>query len=251
MKKHVLIADGDFVFAKQLSRALEESGKFQVVDIALNGKLAVRMVEERHPDVLVMDILLPELDGLSVLEKISSAAPVPIIIATSVFLSNYVAVAAMDLGVRQLIKKPCDVGSIVASVARACRILPRSGIGYDRRSLIANTLHDVGIPANIKGYSYLIDALELAIANPKATFSMTQSIYVPISKQYGIKPEQVSRAIKRAIDIAWDRGDLDTLQSYFGYTVSNTRGMPTNGEFLAIIGETLRLQLNVQYTAEK
>ena len=249
--KTVLIADADFVFAKQLSHALEESGTFQVIDIALNGKQAVRMVEERHPDVLVMDILLPELDGLSVLEKISSVVPPPIVIATSVFMSNYVAVSAMGLGVRQLIKKPCDVGAIVASVARACRILPRSGIGYDRRSLIANTLHDVGIPANIKGYSYLIDALELTIANPEATLSMTQSIYVPIAQQHGEKPEQVSRAIKRAIDIAWDRGDLDTLQSYFGYTVSNTRGMPTNGEFLAIIGETLRFQLGAQGTAEQ
>ena len=251
MKKQVLIADADFVFAKELSRALEESGKFQVIDIALNGKQVVRMVEERRPDVLVMDILLPELDGLSVLEKVSSATPLPIIIATSSFLSNYVAVAALDLGVRQIIKKPCDAESVAASVERACRILPRSGMGYDRRSLIANTLHDVGIPANIKGYSYLIDALELTIANPEVAFSMTQSIYVPIARQHGVQPEQVSRAIKRAIDIAWDRGDLDTLQSYFGYTVSNTRGMPTNGEFVAIIGETLRFQLNAQYTAEK
>ena len=246
-----MIADADFVFAKQLSRALEESEKFQVIDIALNGKQAVRMVEERHPDVLVMDILLPELDGLSVLEKISSVVPPPIVIATSVFLSNYVAVTARGLGVRQLIKKPCDAQSVAASVERACRILPRKGPEHDRRCLIANTLHDVGIPANIKGYSYLMDALELAVANLEASFSMTQSIYVPIAKQHDVKPEQVSRAIKRAIDIAWDRGDLDTLQSYFGYTVSNTRGMPTNGEFVAIIGETLRFQLNAQYTAEK
>lgn len=244
--KTVLIADADFVFAKELSHALEESGTFQVIDIALNGKQAVRMVEERHPDVLVMDILLPELDGLSVLEKISSITPLPIIIATSSFLSNYVAVAALDLGVRQLIKKPCDAESVAASVEWACRILPRSRIGYDRRSLIANTLHDVGIPANIKGYSYLIDALELTIANPDAALSMTQSIYAPIARQYGVQPEQISRAIKLAIDIAWDRGDLDTLQSYFGYTVSNTRGIPTNGEFVAIIGETLRLQLDAQ-----
>ena len=251
MKKQVLIADAVFVFAKELSRALEESGEFQVMDIALNGKQAVRMVEERQPDVLVMDILLPELDGLSVLEAISSAAPLPIIIATSAFISNYVTVTAMNLGVRQLIKKPCDAESVAASVERACRILPRKGFEDDRKSLIANTLHDVGIPANIKGYSYLLDALELAVANPEAAFSMTQSIYAPIAQQHGVKPEQVSRAIKRAIDIAWDRGDLDTLQSYFGYTVSNTRGMPTNGEFVAIIGETLRFQLNAQYTAER
>lgn len=249
--KTVLIADADFVFAKQLSHALEESEEFQVIDIALNGKLAVRMVEERHPDVLVMDILLPELDGLSVLEAISSATPLPIIIATSAFLSNYVTVAAMSLGVRHIIKKPCDAVSVAAGVERACRILPRSGIGYDRLSLIANTLHDVGIPANLKGYSYLLDALELTIANPKAAYSMTQAIYVPIARQYSVKPEQVSRAIKRAIDIAWDRGDLDTLQSYFGYTVSNTRGMPTNGEFVSIIGETLRFQLGAQHMAEK
>ena len=249
--KTVLIADADFVFAKELSHALEESGTFQVIDIALNGKLAVRMVEERHPDVLVMDILLPELDGLSVLEAIGSVVPPPIVIAASAFLSNYVAVSAMGLGVRQLIKKPCSAESVAASVERACRILPRKGFEDDRKSLIANTLHDVGIPANIKGYSYLLDALELTIANPEATFSLTQSIYVPIAKQHGIKPGQVSRAIKRAIDIAWDRGDLDTLQSYFGYTVSNTRGMPTNGEFVAIIGETLRFQLDAQYTAEQ
>ena len=249
--KTVLIADADFVFAKELSRALEDSEKFQVIDIARNGKQAVRMVEERRPDVLVMDILLPEWDGLGVLEAISSATPLPIIIATSAFLSNYVAVSAMGLGVRQLIKKPCDAESVAASVERACRILPRSKTGYDRRSLIANTLHDVGIPANIKGYSYLMDALELTVANPEAAFSMTQSIYVPIAQQHGVKPEQVSRAITRAIDIAWDRGDLDTLQSYFGYTVSNTRGMPTNGEFVAIIGETLRFQLDSQGTMQK
>lgn len=249
MKKQVLIADADFVFAKELSRALEERGKFQVIDIALNGKVAVRMVEERHPDILVMDILLPELDGLSVLEKISSAVPPPIVIATSMFLSNYVAVSAMGLGVRQLIPKPCDGVSVAESVERVCRILPRSGIGYDRRSLIANTLHDVGIPANLKGYPYLMDALELTIANPEAAFTMRRSIYAPIAQQHGVKPDQVSRAIKRAIDVAWDRGDLDTLQSYFGYTVSNIRGMPTNGEFVAIIGETLRFQLAAQYTA--
>ena len=251
MKKQVLIADADFVFAKELSRALEESGEFQVMDIALNGKQAVRMVEERHPDVFVMDILLPELDGLSVLEAISSVVPPPIVIATSAFISNYVTVTAMNLGVRQLIKKPCDAESVSASVERACRILPRKGPEHDRRCLIANTLHDVGIPANIKGYSYLIDALELAIANPEAAFSMTQSIYVPIARQHGVQPEQVSRAIKRAIDIAWDRGDLDTLQSYFGYTVSNTKGMPTNGEFVSIIGEKLRFQLDAQYSAEE
>ena len=250
MKKTVLIADADFVFAKQLSHTLEENGKFQVIDIALSGKQAVRMVEERQPDILVMDILLPELDGLSVLEAISSVTPLPIIIATSAFISNYVAVAALDLGVRQLIKKPCDTVSIAASVERACRMIPRKGLESDRKSLIANTLHAVGVPANIMGYIYLIDALDLVIANPEATFSMTQSIYVPIAQQHGVKPEQVSRAIKRAIDIAWDWGDLDTLQSYFGYTVSNTKGMPTNGEFVAIIGETLRLQLDAQCTAE-
>ena len=251
MKKQVLIADADFVFAKELSRALEKCEKFQVIDIALNGQQAVRMVEERYPDVLVMDILLPELDGLSVLEKIGSVTPLPIIIATSAFISNYMAVSAMNLGVRQLIKKPCDVESVAASVERACRILPRTGSEYDRKSLIANTLHDVGVPANIKGYTYLIDALDLVISNPDLPFSMTQSLYIPVAEQRGVKPEQVSRAIKRAIDIAWDRGDLDTLQSYFGYTVSNTRGIPTNGEFVSIIGEKLRFQLDAQGTMRK
>lgn len=244
--KTLLIADGDFVFAKQLSYTLEESGKFQVIDIALNGKLAARTVAERHPDVLVIDLLLPELDGLSVLEKIGSAASLPITIATSAFISNYMAVAAMDLGVRQLIQKPCTPEAVAKNVERACRILSRKGPEQDKAGLIANTLHDVGIPANIKGYFYLADALDLVITSPQAAFSMNQSIYIPVAGQYGVTPEQVSRAIKRAIAIAWDRGDLNTLQSYFGYTVSNTRGMPTNGEFVSIIAETLRFQLDAQ-----
>lgn len=251
MKKTVLIADGDFVFAKELSRALEETGLFQVIDVALTGKQAIRMVEERHPDVFVMDIMMTEFDGLSVLEKISSVTPLPIIIAASMFISNYVAVSAMNLGVRHLIKKPCNAESFAASVERVCSKLPRKGAGNDRRSLIANTLHDVGIPANIKGYNYLIHALDITITNADAPFSMTQSIYIPIAEQHGVKPEQVCRAIKRAIDIAWDRGDLDTLQSYFGYTVSNTRGMPTNGEFISIIGEKLRFQLDAQCVVQK
>lgn len=251
MMKTVLIADGDFVFAKALSCALEATGKFQVIDIALNGEQAVRTVEERHPDILVMDIMLPELDGLGVLERIRCVTPLPTVIASSMFISNYVAVAAMDLGVRQLIKKPCDVESVVENVERVCRILPRRGAENDRKGLIANTLHDVGIPANLKGYTYLIDALDLAITNPDAPFSMEQFIYIPIAQQRSVKPEHVSRAIKRAIDIAWDRGDLDTLQSYFGYTVSNTRGMPTNGEFVSIIAETLRFQLDAQCLAHK
>ena len=101
-------------------------------------------------------------------------------------------------------------------------------------------------PANLEGYTYLIDALELTITNSESTFSMTQSIYVPIAQQHDVKPEQVSRAIQRAIDIAWDRGNLDTLQSYFRYAVSNARRIPTNGEFVSVIGETLRLQLDAQ-----
>lgn len=251
MKRKVLIADGNFVFAKQLSYALEENGEFHMIDIARNGKQAIRMVEERHPDVFVMDIMLTEFDGLSVLDRISSVTPYPIVIATSMFISNYVAVSAMNLGVRHLIKKPCDVESVAASVERACRILPRKGPEFDRRCLIANTLHDVGIPANLKGYVYLIEALDHTIANPGATFAMTQSIYAPIAAQYSVNPKQVCRAISRVIKTAWERSDLDTLQSYFGYTVSNSRGMPTNSEFVSIIGEKLRFQLDLQGTMEK
>lgn len=246
MKRTVLIADGDFVLAKKLSYALENTGKFQVIDVALNGEQAIHNVEERRPDVFVMDIMLPEIDGLSVLEKISSVTPRPIVIATSLFISNYVAAAAMHLGVRQLIKKPCAVESIAASIERTCCKLPRNGAAEDRKHLIANTLHDVGIPANIKGYTYLTDALEIAIINSEAPFSMANTIYAPIAEQYGTKREQVQRAITRAINISWDRGDLDTLESYFGYTISNTRGKPTNGEFVSLIAEKLRFQLDFQ-----
>lgn len=114
MKQTVLIADSNFVFAKELSYALESNGKFQVIDIALSGTQTIRMVEERHPDILVMDIMLPEIDGLTVLERIHSVTPFPVVIAYSIFLTHYVTVTAKRLGVRLLLPKPRDPASVAA-----------------------------------------------------------------------------------------------------------------------------------------
>lgn len=113
----------------------------------------------------------------------------------------------------------------------------------DLKFRIINVLHEIGVPANVKGYLYLQEALAIAVADSNAIFHMTSAIYAPVAERFEITASCLSKSIARAIEIAWDRGDLDTLKRYFGYTISNVKGKPTNSEFIALIAECLRLQM--------
>ena len=245
----VLIADNSEEFCNQLTAALERTQKFRVVGTVGDGDLVLRKVTELRPQLLVLDLMLPKRDGLSILKAIAALDHKPAVLATSGFITDYVASAAVNLGVQYLMIKPCDISALVerleeirggeAAKKPAARPAGKPSI----ESLVTGIIHEIGVPAHIKGYQYLREAIIIAVNDMDVINAITKVLYPQVAKTFQTTPSRVERAIRHAIEVAWDRGDLDTLQRFFGYTVSNTKGKPTNSEFIALIADKLQLQL--------
>ena len=250
----VLIADSSEEFCAGLTSALQRAEGFQVVGTASDGEQAIRLVNERKPEVL--DLMLSKQDGLSVLKAMGSLDRKPVTLATSAFVTDYVSTAAANLGVRYLMLKPCDMTVLVERMEeiRGGESLrspaPRRADKTSIESMVTNIIHEIGVPAHIKGYQYLREAIIIAVDDMDVINAITKVLYPQVAKTFGTTPSRVERAIRHAIEVAWDRGDLDTLQSFFGYTVSNTKGKPTNSEFIALIADRLQLQLKSAEAAQ-
>ena len=245
----VLIADSTEEFCSGLSGALMRAGGFQVIGTAGDGEQAIRMIREKKPDVLVLDLMLSKQDGISVMKAISDMERKPVTLATSVFVTEYVSSAAANLGIRYLMLKPCDLTALVERLeeirgGESLRLpSARRGGKTSIESLVTGIIHEIGVPAHIKGYQYLREAIIIAVNDMDVINAITKVLYPQVAKTFQTTPSRVERAIRHAIEVAWDRGDLDTLQRFFGYTVSNTKGKPTNSEFIALIADKLQLQL--------
>ena len=244
----VIIADNTEEFCNQLTGALKRANGFQVLATANDGEQAIRLVTERKPDVLVLDLMLAKQDGLSVLKAIAGMERPPVTLATSRFVTDYVASAAANLGVRYLMVKPCDMTALVERLIeireeKGNRSAPAKRGSTNIETLVTGIIHEIGVPAHIKGYQYLREAIIIAVEDMDVINAITKVLYPQVAKTFQTTPSRVERAIRHAIEVAWDRGDLDTLQRFFGYTVSNTKGKPTNSEFIALIADKLQLQL--------
>ena len=245
----VLIADSAEDFCSSLSAALRKADGFQVVGIANDGEQAIRLIQERRPDILVLDLMLAKLDGLSVLKAVNTMDRRPKTLATSGFVTEYVSAAAANLGARYLMLKPCDMAALVDRLeeirgSETLRLnVQRRNDKTSIESLVTGIIHEIGVPAHIKGYQYLREAIIIAVNDMDVINAITKVLYPQVAKTFQTTPSRVERAIRHAIEVAWDRGDLDTLQRFFGYTVSNTKGKPTNSEFIALIADKLQLQL--------
>ena len=245
----VIIADNAEEFCSGLSNALRSADGFQVLGTANDGEQAIRMVTERKPDILVLDLMLAKKDGLAVLKAIANMDHRPVTLATTRFVTDYVASAAANLGVRYLMVKPCDMSALVERLeeirgdASQTKTLQRKASATSIESMVTGIIHEIGVPAHIKGYQYLREAIIIAVNDMDVINAITKVLYPQVAKTFQTTPSRVERAIRHAIEVAWDRGDLDTLQRFFGYTVSNTKGKPTNSEFIALIADKLQLQL--------
>ena len=246
MKKQVLIADADEQFRNELVVTLGDNEEFEIIGVAADGEEALQIVRENRPDIIILDLLLPQYDGISVLDLISGMyTDCKVFVATG-FISNYIISALTARGVSALMKKPCLAQFVVDRVNET---LQQGGIPIEEKlptlnQKITAMIHEIGVPANIKGYRYLREAIKLAVEDFDRINSMTELIYKPIALADNSTPKRVRTAITRAVEIAWDRGDLDTLQSFFGYTVSNTKGKPTNSEFIALLADKLNLWMS-------
>lgn len=252
-KTTIIIADSNDEFRLLLSDMLAAEKEFEVVGETSEGVRAVELTEKLKPDVILMDIILSGMDGLGVLEMLSDGIDGyrPAVIVISSFANDHVVSSASNLGASYFMQKPCDIQILMSRIRQISgnsRVQPvKQDIRIPKQaqsieSLVTDIIHEIGIPAHIKGYQYLREAIILTIEDMDIINAVTKVLYPTVAKKFGTTPSRVERAIRHAIEVAWDRGDIETLQKFFGYTVSNIKGKPTNSEFIAMIADRLSLQ---------
>ena len=244
----VFIADSTEEFCNLLTNTLHQSQGFQVIGTANDGETALSRIQQLRPQVLVLDLMLAKRDGISILKSLAASDCKPVTLVTSGFVTEFVAATAANLGAKYLMLKPCDMTVLVDRLEeiRSAAHRPQTAHRGDKagiEAMVTGIIHEIGVPAHIKGYQYLREAIIIAVNDMDVINAITKVLYPQVAKTFQTTPSRVERAIRHAIEVAWDRGDLDTLQRFFGYTVSNTKGKPTNSEFIALIADKLQLQL--------
>lgn len=266
----VLIADDNPDFANNLTSYIEEDDELEIIAIARDGKEAVEMILNTQPDVALLDVIMPHLDGIGVLEQINAAhmRKFPLCIMLSAVGQDKITQRALDLGAEYYVIKPFDIALLLKRIkeirlyqpsqfknsninnanreikAPYIEISPESKKNQENlEALVTNVIHEVGVPAHIKGYQYLREAIMMVVNNIDIINQITKQLYPDIASKYSTTPSRVERAIRHAIEVAWTRGQTETVESIFGYTISAAKGKPTNSEFIAMIADKLRLEL--------
>lgn len=269
----VLLADDNREFCDIISKYLEKQEDMKVVGIANDGIEVLDMVSATKPDVIVLDIIMPHLDGLGVLERLNNLnlEQPPKVIILSAVGQDKITQRAIALGADYYMVKPFDMevftkrirevvlglspdlGAPVFSISQSAQAFNASVLPLNKRfndekpssieADVTNIIHEIGVPAHIKGYHYLREAILLVINNMDLLGGITKELYPMIAKKFNTTPSRVERAIRHAIEVAWNRGRIETINKIFGYTVHDEKGKPTNGEFIAMIADRLRLQI--------
>lgn len=250
-KIRVLLADSDKEFCSLLGEALAQNDNIEVMGIAATGRETLSLAEAMPFDLLLIDLVLPEIDGLSVIQTLGERGKRTGVFVLSAFAGVEAAAECTKLGVSHFLRKPLDIGTLMARIMQwnlTRGSLSRGGAASvgDEIALevrVTEVIHQVGVPAHIKGYQYLREAIMMAVKDMESVGAITKILYPAIAKRFKTTSSRVERAIRHAIEVAWDRGDLETLQSYFGYTVSGLKGKPTNSEFISMIADRLRLEM--------
>lgn len=248
----VLIADDNRDFCETLSEYLVQQDGIEVVGVAYNGVQAIEIIEQQKPDVVVLDIIMPHLDGLGVLEKMASGlvGHRPKMVMLTAFGQENITQRAMELGADYYILKPFDFGVLanrIRQLADGVRVTPYVTAVKTRNLDVAvtNIIHEMGVPAHVKGYHYLRDAILMVVNDINLLGAVTKELYPAIAQKYHTTPSRVERAIRHAIELAWDRGNVEMMTKLFGYTINLERGKPTNSEFIAMIADKMRIEAKV------
>ena len=248
----ILIADESPASRSQMREGLLRAG-YRNVDEAMNGEDALSKIERIRPTVVLLDVWLSKLDGIGLLRACHASEKIdgtPIFIVISSVTNQNLFIQASEAGADLCLPKPVNLTSLCnhiesllagrkADIARAAGAVEKTP---DIESQVTQIIHQIGVPAHIKGYQYLRTAILLTVQDNDIINSVTKVLYPSVAKKYSTTTSRVERAIRHAIEVAWDRGDVDTLNSYFGYTIQNNRGKPTNSEFIAMIADNLRLK---------
>ena len=246
-KLRVLLADSDSEFCARMAAALENAGDMELAGIAEDGAKALAALGELQPDLLIIDLVLPVMDGIMVLSRLREAGQkAPATVVLSAFASPQAGAECTALDVDMFLRKPMEPAQVCERIRlwqAGQKEAEQAGESLALEVRVTEVIHQIGVPAHIKGYQYLREAIMMAVEDMEAVSAITKVLYPSIAKKFRTTSSRVERAIRHAIEVAWDRGDIETLQSYFGYTVSGVKGKPTNSEFISMIADRLRLQM--------
>ncbi|MCL6593359.1 MAG: sporulation transcription factor Spo0A [Alicyclobacillus sp.] len=262
----VLIADDNREFAELLKEFIASQPDMEVCGIAYNGNDVLELVRSKKPHILVLDIIMPVLDGIGALERLQeSGLTLPKVIMLTAFGQETVTRRAMELGVSYFILKPFDMPVLVERIRQlaganaplhagpaAAPLQPvpvAAALDRDRKrsveQAITQIIHEIGVPAHIKGYHYLREAIGIVFQDVEILGSVTKTLYPRIAERFKTTPSRVERAIRHSIEVAWGRGNVEAIRNVFGYTVSAAKTKPTNSEFIAMIADKLRMEYKI------
>ena len=244
----VLIVEDNREYAYQLKKEISEGQNIEIVGVAYDGMEAVEYINKTEPDVVLLDLVIPKLDGIGVMERSYTKRPEFIVVSAA--SQDRIISRAIEAGAGYYMLKPVDSSVILERIYQIKNSSEKLATReftkhepYEIEAKVTEVIHEIGVPAHIKGYQYLREAIMMTIDNMDIINSITKQLYPTVAKTYNTTPSRVERAIRHAIEVAWDRGDTDVLNSFFGYTISGGKGKPTNSEFIAMIADRLRLQL--------
>ena len=266
-KTTILIADDNQEFAQTLATYIHEQDDMEVIGIAKDGEEAIDMITNVMPDVALLDVIMPHLDGIGVLEKLNiiKCDKKPMCIMLSAVGQDKITQRAVGLGAEYYVVKPFDIELLIKGIKELKNFRPNQNVNNfitkeikqqyveipndgiknqeNLEALVTNIIHEVGVPAHIKGYQYLREAIIMVVNDIDVINQITKSLYPKIAMKFNTTPSRVERAIRHAIEVAWGRGDQKTVENIFGYTISAAKVKPTNSEFIAMIADKLRLEL--------
>jgi two-component system response regulator (stage 0 sporulation protein A) len=248
----IMIVDDNRDFCEILKEYFDGLEDCVVSGVAYHGLQALEMLTEELPDVIILDLIMPHLDGIGVLEKLSLeyGESRPKVIILTAFGQEAMTKRAVELGANYYILKPFDLEIL----ANRIRQLAHNQGGQVQETLpktrnlnvdVTNLMHQMGIPAHVRGYQYIRDAILMVVDEMGLLGAVTKELYPAIAERYNTTPSRVERAIRHAIELAWDRGNIDLMNKFFGYTINVERGKPTNSEFIAMVADPLRVGTKV------
>jgi two-component system response regulator (stage 0 sporulation protein A) len=265
-KINIIIADDNREFCDILNEYLSKQEDIVVTGIAQDGVEALKLIKEKQPDLVVLDLIMPQLDGLGVLEKLNTMDyPMPSIIVLSAVGQDKITQRAMSLGADYYIIKPFDMKVLIRRIRQISNKAIDSGdvkgipnalntevkingnksVDIDMIDQITNIMHEIGIPAHIKGYMFAREAINMVVNDVELLSAVTKELYPSIGEKFNTTASRVERAIRHSIEVAWGRGQIETINKIFGYSIRNGKGSPTNSEFIAMVADKLRLENRV------
>lgn len=251
-KIKIMVVDDNRDLVTTVAEYFQNHPSIEVIHTAYNGKQCLDLLEERVPDVLLLDIIMPHLDGIAVMDHLheNQLYPQMKVIMLTAFGQEEVMKQAVDLGTAYFMLKPFEFDRLVQQILQVAgsaterkegknrKVFQAKGIDY----IVTNVIKEIGVPAHIKGYSYLREAIQMVYHDIELLGSVTKVLYPEIADKFDTTPSRVERAIRHAIEVAWNRGNYETISQTFGYTVHHLKSKPTNSEFIAMIADKIRLE---------